>query len=131
MTPKAVYFDELTRPDYPEGASKEEKAEIRAAWDGEPTGNVIFRFKLKNNVTPKFGDPFTQTVVVVDDETGEDIEGAVFTGSILRVKGQIVPYTNAAAGIVGVTLRLKAAFVVEQVGGGEGGSDFWRNKDVD
>ena len=131
LTPRPVYFEEMTRPDYPEGATKEQKAEIRAAWDGEPTGNVIFRFKLKNNVTPQSGETFTQTPVVVDDSTGEDIEGAVYGGSIIRVKGQIVPYTNAAAGIVGVTLRMKAVFVIEQVGGSGGdGSDFWRSKDV-
>ena len=131
LTPRPVYFEEMTRPEYPEGATKEQKAEIRAAWDGEPTGNVIFRFKLKNNVTTQAGETFTQTPVVVDDSTGEDIEGAVYGGSIIRVKGQIVPYTNAAAGIVGVTLRMKAVFVIEQVGGSGGdGSDFWRNKDV-
>ncbi len=131
LAPKAVYFDELTRPEYPEDATKEDKKAIRDAWEGEPTGNVIFRFKLKNNVTTQDGTTFTQSPVVVDDNTGEDVEGAVFGGSILRIKGQIVPYTNAAAGIVGVTLRLKAAFIVEQVGGSEGGdSDFWRSKDV-
>lgn len=131
LTARPVYFDEMTRPEYPEGASKEEKAEIRASWDGEPTGNVVFRFKLKNNVTTQAGETFTQSPVVVDDASGEDIEGAVYGGSIVRIKGQVVPYTNAAAGIVGVTLRMKAVFVIEQVGGsGEGGSDFWRNKDV-
>lgn len=130
LAPKPVYFDELTRPEYPEDATKEEKKAIRDAWDGEPTGNVVFRFKLKNNVTTKDGTTFTQSPVVVDDATGEDIEGAVFTGSILRIKGQVAPYTSAASGIVGVTLRMKAVFVIEQVGGGSGGSDFWRNKDV-
>jgi hypothetical protein len=104
---------------------------LRDAWDGEPTGNVIFRFKLKNNVTTQDGTTFVQSPVVVDDATQEDIEGPVFGGSIVRIKGQIVPYTNAAAGIVGVTLRMKAVFVIEQVGGNDGGgSDFWRNKDV-
>lgn len=132
LQPKAVYFAEMTRPDYPEGATREEKAAIRDNFEGEPTGNVVFRFKLKNNVTTQDGTTFMQTPVVVDDSTGEDIEGAVFGGSIVRVKGQIVPYTNAAAGIVGITLRMKAVFVIEQVGGtgGDGGSDFWRSKDV-
>jgi hypothetical protein len=131
LAAKPVYFEELTRPEYPEDATKEEKRALRDAWDGEPTGNVIFRFKLKNNVTTQDGTTFVQSPVVVDDATQEDIEGPVFGGSILRVKGQVVPYTNAAAGIVGVTLRMKAVFVIEQVGGNDGGgSDFWRNKDV-
>ena len=132
LTPKAVYFEEYTRPEYPEGASKDEKKAIRDAWEGEPTGNVVFRFKLKQNVTTKDGTQFSQEPIVVDDQTGEDIEGAVFNGSILRVKGQIVPYKNDAAGMVGVTLRMKSVFVVEQVGGGEGGDadSFWRGKGV-
>jgi len=131
LTPKAVYFEELTRPEYPEESTKEERAAIRDAWDGEPTGNVVFRFKLKNNVTTKDGETFTQTPVVVDDKTGEDIEGAVFGGSIIRVKGQIVPYKNDAAGIVGVTLRMKSVFVIELVGGESGdGGTFWREKSV-
>ena len=141
LIPKPVYFEELTRPEYPEYPEDMPKAQvaeakkaIRDAWDGQPTGNVVFRFKLKNNVTTKDGTTFTQSPVVIDDATGEDIEGAVFSGSILRIKGQIVPYTNAAAGSVGVTLRLKTAFVIEQVGGsggGEGGGgDFWRSKGV-
>jgi hypothetical protein len=134
LVPKPVYFEEYTRPEYPENATKEEKKAIRDAWEGEPTGNVVFRFKLNNNVKTQAGETFTQAPVVVDDATGEDIEGAVFGGSIIRIKGQIVPYTNAAAATVGVTLRMKSVFVIEQVGGDASagdGDNFWRSKDVD
>lgn len=130
LTPRPVYMEEYTRPEYPENATKEEKAEIRATWEGEPTGNVLFRFKLKNNVTTKNGESFTQAPVVVDDETGEDIEGAVYGGSIIRIKGQVVPYTNDAAGVAGVTLRMRAVFVIEQVGGDGGDGSYWRSKEV-
>jgi len=131
LTPRPVYFEELTRPEYPEGATADEKKAIRDNWEGEPTGNVIFRFKLKARVQPRDGDPFEQTPVVIDAATGEDLEGPVYGGSIIQVKGQIVPYTNDAAGMVGVTLRMRAVFVVEQQqssGGGDG--DFWRTKAV-
>lgn len=127
---KPVYLDELTRPEYPEGASKEERAAIRNAWEGEPTGNVIFRIKMKAKVTTQDGTTFEQSPVVVDAATGEKIEQPVYGGSIIRVRGQIVPYTNAAAGIVGVTLRMKAVQVIELVSGG-GGDSFWTDFEED
>jgi hypothetical protein len=133
LIPRPVYTEELTRPEYPEDATAADKKALRDAWEGEPTGNVVFRFKLNNNVTTQAGDTFSQEPIVTDDATGEDIEGAVFGGSIIQVKGQIVPYTNAATAMVGVTLRMKAVFVIEQVGGdvSDGdGSDFWRTKDA-
>jgi len=133
LTPVPVYKEELTRPEIADDATKEEKKAIWDNWLGEPTGNVLIRFKLKNNVTTKKGETFTQAPVVIDDSTGEDIEGAVFGGSIIRVKAQAVPYTNSAAGTVGVTLRMRSVFVIEQVGGDvpEGsGEDFWRTKNV-
>jgi hypothetical protein len=128
LTAKPVYFDEYTRPDYPEGATDDEKKAIRDAWVGEPTGNVIFRIKMKASVTTKDGTTFTQTPVIISADTGEKFDGALFGGSILRVKGQIVPYTNAAAGIVGVTLRLKTVQVIEAVGGD--GAGFWTDFDA-
>lgn len=124
LAKKPVYFDELTRPEYPEGASKEEKAAIRNAWEGEPTGNVIFRIKMKAKVTTADGTTFEQSPVVVSADTGEKVEQPVYGGSIIRVRGQVVPYTNAAAGIAGVTLRMKAVQVIELVTGG-GGDSFW------
>lgn len=132
LTPKPVYVDEYTRPTYPENATPEERKAIRDAWEGEPTGNVLFRFKQKAKITTKDGKVFEPKPIVVDDNTGEDIEGSVFGGSIIRVKGQIVPYKNDAAGTVGVTLRMKAVFVVEQVGGSnDNSSNFWASKDID
>lgn len=124
LAKKPVYMEELTRPEYPEGASKEEKAAIRNAWEGEPTGNVIFRIKMKAKVTTADGTTFEQEPVIVSADTGERVDQPVYGGSIIRVRGQVVPYTNAAAGIVGVTLRMKAVQVVELVTGG-GSDSFW------
>ena len=123
LIPRPVCVEELTWPDYPEGASKDEKKAIRDAWEGEPTGNMLFRFKLKALVTPRDGDSFEQAPVVVDAATGEKIDQPVYNGSVLRIKGQVVPYTNAATGIVGVTIRMKAVQVIELVSGSsDGGS---------
>jgi hypothetical protein len=124
LAARAVYIDELTRPTYPEGATDEEKASIRANWEGEPTGNVIFRCKMKAKFRNAEGETFEQEPIVVMADTGERVTDPVYSGSVVRIKGQVVPYTNAASGIAGVTLRMKAAQVIELVsGGGSGG--FW------
>lgn len=123
LTPRPVYFDEYTRPEYPEDATDDEKKALRDAWVGEPTGNVLFRFKLNAHVDTDDGG-FDQAPVVVDAASGEKVTDAVFGGSVIRVRGQIVPYTNNAAATVGVTLRMKAVQVIEIVSGGGDGS-FW------
>lgn len=128
LAPKPVYIDELTRPTYPEDATKEEKAAIRDAWEGEPTGNVIFRCKMKAQFMNADKDVFTQEPVVVLADTGERVTDPVYGGSILKVKGQIVPYTNKASATVGVTLRMKSVQVTELVSGG-GGDGFWTDFD--
>lgn len=130
LNKKPVYMDELTRPEYPENASKEEKRAIREAWEGEPTGNVIFRIKQKAKVTLQDGTSFEQAPVVVMADTGERCEQPVYNGSTIRVRGQIVPYTNAAAAIVGVTLRMKAVQVIDLVTGGGDGS-YWTDFEED
>lgn len=124
LTRKPVYLEELTRPDYPESSTKEERKAIRDAWVGEPTGNVLFRCKMKAQFTGSDGEVVTQAPVVIDSATGEAITDPVYGGSRLRVKGQIVPYTNSAAGTVGISLRMKAVGVYELVTGGGGGA-FW------
>lgn len=127
LSPIPVYREELTRPEYPEDATAEQKKEIRDSWEGEPTGNVLFRFKLKAHVDTEDGG-FDQEPTVVHAATGEKVEGPVYNGSVVRIRGQVVPYTNNAAGTVGVTLRMKAVQVVELVSTtGDGG--FWTNFD--
>ena len=125
LVARPVYKLELTRPVFEPGITDDEKAAIKAAFVGTETGNVLFRFKLKAQVTPKVGEAFTQAPIVVTADTGERVESPVYGGSIIRVRGQIVPYTNVAAAMVGVTLRLKAVQVIELQTGGPGGSSFW------
>jgi hypothetical protein len=125
LAPKDVYREELTRPERPEGSTDEEWQAIKDAWEGEPTGNVLFRCKLKARVTPKSGDGWTQKPAVVTADTGEAVEEPVYGGSIVRIRGQIVPYTNDAAQSVGVTLRMRAVQVIELVTGSADGGGFW------
>jgi hypothetical protein len=97
--------------------------------EGVETGNVLFRFKLKNHVTPKEGDTFTQTPVLVFAEDGAAVTAPIYGGTMARLKGQIVPYTNAASKAVGVTLRLRSVQVHELVSGGGDGGAFWSDFD--
>lgn len=126
-----VYREEYTRPEYPEDASDEEKKAIRDEWIGEPTGRILIRAKMKKVVNLADGTFFEQEPVIVDAETGEKVEGPVYGGSRIRLRGQIVPYRNNAAGNAGVTLRLKAVQVVEQKGGSGGGEGFWTEFDAE
>lgn len=131
LVARPVFRDEYTYPEYPDGASDEEKAAIKKAFVPEPTGNILFRFKMKAKVFPKNGEPFEQAPVVVMADTGEKCEEPVYTGSILRVRGQIVPYSNAAAGAYGVTLRMKAVQVIELVTGEGQSASHWTDFDND
>lgn len=123
-----VYEDEYSRPEFPAEATDEEKDAIRAAHTPEPTGNVLFKFKLNKKVTPR--DPekeaFTQEPVVVNAAEGAAVTEPVYMGSTIRIKGQIAPYTNAMSKTAGITLRMKAVQVIDLVtGSGGSGSSFW------
>jgi len=120
---KPVFRPEFTFPEYPEGASEDERAAIKDSFVAEETGNLLFRTKMSAQFTTKKGDIVTQTPVVVSADTGERVTETVFMGSTLRVKGQIIPYINAAAQIVGLSLRLKSAQIIELKTGS--GTGFW------
>ena len=133
LHPRPVYTMEMSRPVFPEDCSDEAKEEIKRNHVPEPTGNILLRWKLKATVgAGEHGDGFTQAPVVVSAATGEKIESPVYDGSMIRIKGHVVPYTNAAGGVVGVTLRMRAVQVVELVTGeGSGGDDtFWTSFDA-
>jgi hypothetical protein len=126
---KPVYRPEFTFPQYPDGASEEERAAIKDAHIPEETGNLLFRTKMAAQFTTKKGETVTQKPVVVSADTGERVTEVVYMGSTLRVKGQIIPYINAAAQIVGLSLRLKSAQIIElKTGSGEG---FWTDFESD
>lgn len=125
LTPRPVFKLEMTRPVFEPDDTDATKEQKKRDHVPEPTGNVLFRFKLKANVVPKKGDAFSQSPVVVMADTGEKCDQPVYSGSIIRVRGQVVPYTNDSAGNVGVTLRLKAVQVQELVSGEGGSNAHW------
>jgi hypothetical protein len=111
---KDVYDVVFTEP--PEGATEEEKA----AFVPEPTDFVEFKCKLNKVVQPKEGDAFEQSVILIDKDE-QPLTVNVWSGSKARIRGQVVPWANAAQKQVGVTLRMKAVQVIDLVTG-EGSS---------
>lgn len=110
FTKKDVYEVEFTQPD--KDATDAEKA----VFVSEPTDNVVFRAKLKKVVTPKEGEPFEQAPIIIDgDEVPITLD--VWSGSKAILRGQLVPWTNAAQKEVGVTLRMRAVKVLDLVTG--------------
>jgi len=120
---------EMTRPVYPENATPEQKKALKDAHEPEPTGNVLFRFKLKANVTTKSGESFSQEPVLVMADTGEACTDPIYGGSIIKIRGQVVPYTNDSAGNYGVALRMKAVQVLDLKTGSGSGNAHWTDFD--
>jgi len=81
--------------------------------EGEPTGNVIFRFKSKavgkNNKT---GETWKNQVALFDGK-GKPTKVKVGGGSTIKVAAEVVPFHMASNDAAGVTLRLKAVQVIE------------------
>ncbi len=86
--------------------------------EGNPTGRAEFKCKLNALVTPREGDPFNQTVSIVD-ENEVPLDESVWGGTIAQIKGQLFPWVNQAQKQVGVTFRMRGVKVLELVTGGE------------
>jgi hypothetical protein len=91
--------------------------------EGEETGRVFLRFKLKALVEMKNGKSFTQK------PNGFDAAGkplpenvAVYGGSQIKINFEAAGYYNAKDKAVGLTLRLRAFKVIELSGGTGGAS---------
>tara|TARA_R100000458_G_C8276375_1_gene251681 strand:- start:3253 stop:3834 length:582 start_codon:yes stop_codon:yes gene_type:complete len=82
--------------------------------DGSPTGNVLFKFKLKAKAyNRKTGDSWDVKIPLYDKQaqafTTDDTIGA---GSKLKISCRFRPYANAAVGC-GVSLGIEAVQVLE------------------
>lgn len=92
--------------------------------DGNETGNMELKVKLKAKVRTRDGQVYDQKPVVVDAKrtpmSGDTLVG---NGSIVKVAFEPVPYFVAATKIVGVTCRMKGVQVLElnQYSGGGAG----------
>jgi len=79
---------------------------------GQPTGNVIFRFKSKAIYKP----------AIFDAKGGVVVDSNIWAGSEIRVNASIAPYYTSMVG-AGVALRLRAVQIITLVEGSQGAAD--------
>jgi hypothetical protein len=88
-------------------------------------GSLFVKFKLKAYVEPNSGDPFTQSPMLFDAKKKPFKPKSVWNGSVARIAFEVIPYYNPKDTAAGVTLRLKAAQIIElSTGSGASGDDY-------
>lgn len=81
--------------------------------DGQPTGNVILRFKSKAAYKP----------AIFDSKGMPMVDSNIWGGSEIKINGSIAPYYTSLIG-AGVALRLRAVQVIKYVQGGSSADRF-------
>ena len=96
---------------------------------GEPTGNVVFKFKMKAEVRKKDGTTFEQRPVVVDAKRSPvDRTVGIGNGSVVKVAFEAAPYV--VQNVAGAALRLKAVQVIDLIEyNGAGGDSLFDEED--
>lgn len=98
--------------------------------DGNETGLVEFRFKLKAKVQTRDGSLYDQKPIVVDAKRNPmDSNNLIGNGSTVKVAFEPIPYVMASTKQVGVSLRLKGVQVIELVEYGNGGASMFDEED--
>jgi len=87
--------------------------------EGNTTGNFIFKFKTKANITTKDGTVIPNRVAIFDSTGKPMVNANVWSGSEMKVSAELIPYYTAMAG-AGVSMRLRAVMITKLI---EGGSD--------
>lgn len=86
-------------------------------------GSITLKFKLNAKVTPKNGEPFEQRPALFDAKgTPLGLDTKIGGGTKMKIAFECAPFYTALIG-AGISLRLKAAQVIELVeysGGGDG-----------
>lgn len=90
--------------------------------EGEETGKTVVNFKLPAKIIPK--DPAKKTLVLkpdIFDAQGRMLADPpeIWGGSILRISGELRPYYNAKDNACGLSMRLRAAQIIELRQGGQ------------
>lgn len=82
--------------------------------DGNKTGDVLFKPKMKALITTRDGKQYPRTVAVVDAKRNPiDKTTLIGNGSVVKAAFEVAPYYVAAQKVAGLTLRLKAVQVLE------------------
>lgn len=93
--------------------------------NGNDTGDVQFKFKMKAKIQMKDGSVYEPKPVIVDSKAQpiKDPDFRIGNGSICRVQFEASPYCMPSTKTAGVSLRLHAVQVISLVEYG-GDSDF-------
>jgi translation elongation factor EF-Ts len=84
--------------------------------DGNPTGNLRFRAKMKAVVKSRDGKTFNMNPIVVDSKRNPLTKDTLIgNGSVIKVAVEPAPYMMQSTKSVGVSLRLKAVQVIDLV----------------
>ena len=98
--------------------------------NGNLTGNVIFKTKLKARIKARSGETYSQSVSVVDaKKTPMDGSQMIGNGSTIKVAVEPVPYLMQSTKQVGVSLRLKAMQVINLIEYGAPSTDVFDEED--
>ena len=93
--------------------------------DGNETGEIEFKVKLKAKVQSKDGSTYTQKPIVVDAKrTPMSKESLIGNGSTVKVAFEPFAYAMMSTKQVGVSLRLKGVQVIDLVEFGNANSMF-------
>jgi len=91
--------------------------------DGNPTGNLIFKTKMKARIKARDGRVYEQKPAVVDAKrtpmSGNELIG---NGSVVKVALEPAPYMMPSTKQVGISMRLKAVQVINLVEYGSSGA---------
>jgi len=112
------------------GLSKRPVVEPEVDENGNETGNVVFKTKLKALIRGKNGTNYPQKVNVVDSKrtpmSGKQLVG---NGSVIKVAVEPNTYYMPSSKQVGVSLRLKALQVIDLVEHGVSADSLFDEED--
>ena len=94
--------------------------------EGQETGRVVFKFKMKAKVNTKDGRTIEMSPKLFDASGTlmSDVD-SIWGGSTLRVSADLVPFYVGFAVGAGVSARLKAVQIIDlKTGGGANASSF-------
>ena len=97
---------------------------------GTPTGDLVFKSKMKARVKSRDGKVYEQKPMVVDaKKTPMDGNTLIGNGSTVKIAVEPIPYMMQATKTVGVTLRLKAVQVIDIVEYGNNAVSIFEEED--
>lgn len=90
----------------------------------EDTGELLVNFKLKASGKTREGKEFTQKPALFDAKGKPFEPEEIWGGSTIKVSFEVIPFYTKLIG-AGISLRLKAAQIIELIQGGSANADSY------